>query len=200
MIRYLSVLILVVVFSSACRYDKCTQSFSEQLNLSVLPLWEKKTQINMASQNDNKLVSRLNLEREYKQSIFDRKDFLNDLFKKNQLDGYKFESLTIVEFTSNSEKYKQVKYLLASCDLETRVIKYALNQGKWELTKVRIVNAEKIDRAIKLLSDRSGDIFYESHGIDLLAVTKFRGHHKITVEVFGSISKKQNEALKIMEK
>lgn len=199
MIRYLSVIILVVIFSSACRYDKCTQSFSEQLNLSVLPLWEKKTQINMASQNDNRLVSLLNLERAYELTVFDRKDFLNDLFKKNQLDGYKFESLAIVEFTSSGERYMMTKYLLATCGSETRVIKYELNLGKWELTKVRIVNAEGIDRAIKLLSQRSDDTIYKSYAIDLLAVTKFRGHKKITVEVFGSISETQNEALKVME-
>jgi len=167
--------------------------------LSVLPLWEKETQINMASQNDHKLVSLLKLEKAYKVSIFERKDFLNDLFKRNRLDGYKFDSLAIVEFNSSGERYMSTKYLLASCGLETRVIKYELNLGKWELTEVHVVKSVEIDRAVKLLTDRSENTIYQGYiSSDLLAVTKFRGHNKITVEVFSSISKKQYEALKVM--
>ncbi|NQX38364.1 hypothetical protein SAMN05421820_101381 [Pedobacter steynii] len=199
--RYLSIVVLVVIFSSACRDYKCTQSFSENFNLSVLPIWERKTQINMVNQNDDKLVKILKYEREDKVSIFERQAFLNSLSKEEQLNDYKFNSLIIVELNSSGERYKSIKYLLLSCDSETTVIKYELNQGKWELIKTHLIKTGEIDSAINVLTNRSDNTIYWGYNItDLVAVTKFRERNEITVEVFGSLSKKQNEALKVMEK
>jgi len=201
MMRYLSIVILVIIFFSACDADRCTQSFSRGINISVLPPWERKTQIDIGNQKYNKLLSLLKSEKEDKISIFDRKAFISDLSKTKQLIDYKFNSLIIVEVNSSGERYRRIKYLVALCGFETTIAKYQLNQGKWELIKVNKIKTKEVDDAIRVLTDRNDNTIYWGDNMnDLVAVSKFRGHNEISVEVFGTLSEKQYKALGILER
>jgi hypothetical protein len=160
----------------------------------------RKTQINIDTQNDSKLASLLKYEREDKISVFERQAFLNDVFKLEELKNYKFNSLIIVELNVSGERYSSIKYLLVSCDSETTVIKYELNPNKWELIKVHVVKTDEIYSAIKLLTDNSDNTIYWGNNVtDLIAISKFGKHNEINVEVFGGLSKKRFDALKVLE-
>lgn len=201
MMRYLGVIILIIVFSSACRSDKCTRSFSKNFNFSVLPLWEKQTNINIELRKNNKLMSFFKSAAQDDISIFDREIFLKNISNLSQLNAYSFDSLMVVEVNRCGEVYTSKKYLLAFCGQEASIIKFQLGPEKWKLIQVYESKTDKLGDAVKLLTDRSDNTIYWGDNItDLVAVSKFRDHNEISVEVFGALSKKQYKALGVMEK
>lgn len=199
--RYLRLIILLVVLSSACKSDKCKRTFSKDFSLSILPVWEKQTVMNLSSHKNDTLISLFKLAAKDSISFFERKRFIKDLLVLKELKSYKFDSLNILEVNSSGEFYLRRKYLLVSCGQETTIIKFRLGSGKWDLIQSHKVATNNVIEALKAIADRSDNPSYWGGNVnDLVAVSKFRDNNGISVEVFGSLSKKQYEALDIMEK
>ncbi|CAM4114611.1 hypothetical protein SAMN06265348_103287 [Pedobacter westerhofensis] len=199
--RYLGLIILIIVCSSACRTEECIRSCSTDFNISVLSLWEKQTNINIKYRRNNKLRSLFESAAKDKISIFDRRIFLQDISNLKELDLYKFDSLIVIEINRSGEVYTSKKYLLASCRQDVVIIKFQLSPKKWELIQTYKLRKDKLDDAVKLLTNRSDTtIFWGDNVTDLVAVSKFRGQNEISVEVFGNLSEKQYKALGIIEK
>jgi len=199
--RYLGIIILLIVLSSACRSDKCTRTFSKDFGSSILPAWEKQTDMNLAYRKNDTLISLFKSAVKDSISLFERELFLKDVSNLKELDSYKFDSLIVVEVNSSGERYRNIKYLVISCNEETSVIKFQLNQGQWDHIHDHKVKTSKMNEAVKLLMDRTDTTIYWGNSItDLVAVSKFRSNNDISVEVFGTLSEKQYNALGIMEK
>ena len=118
-----------------------------------------------------------------------------------ELESYKFDSLIIIEVNSSGEVHLRRKYLLVSCGQETTIIKFRLGSEKWDLIQAHKLATNDVIEAIKSITDRSDNMAYWGGNVnDLVAVSKFPGNNEISVEVFGSLSKQQYEALDIIEK
>lgn len=199
--RYLGIIILLIALSSGCRSDKCTRTFSKDFGLSILPVWAKQTDMNLADRKNDTLMSLFKSAAKDSISFFERERFIKNLSSLKELEGYRFDSLIVVEVNSSGEVYLRTKYLLVSCGQETTIIKFRLGLVKWDLIQVHKVGTNNVDEAMRSIIDRNDNTVYWGGNVnDLVAVSKFRENNEISVEVFGSLNKKQYDALDIMEK
>jgi len=198
--RYLCIIILLVL-SSACKSDRCSRTFSNNFGLSILPVWAKQTDMNLADRKNKKIMSRFKSAATDSISFFERERFIKDVSSLKGFESYKFDSLIVVEVNSSGEVYSRTKYLLASCAQETTIIKFRLGPRKWDLIQVHKVGTNIVEKAMRSIIDRNDNTVYWGGNVnDLVAISKFLENNEISVEVFGSLNKKQYDALDIMEK
>jgi hypothetical protein len=192
-------LIFLCVLFTSCHNKNDTLCFSKAFNLSVLPLWDVKTKINVAFHNNKRLVSLFNSASKDNISLFDREQFLKEVSNLAQTNSYKYKSLIVVEFNSSGERYVRTKYLIMFQNQKAQVLIFQRNQGRWEFIKAHTKETHDVSEAISSIMDRSdGEIYWGSSINDLVAISKFEEDNKILVEVFGSLSKKQYNALSII--
>lgn len=198
--RYLYTIILLILFFSACKSDECTRTFSNDFGLSTLPIWEKQTNVNLTYRKNDSLISLFRSAAENNISFFERERFIKDILDTEELKNYKFDSLTVVEINTSGEVNLRRKYILVSCGKKTTIIKFRFSTEKWKFIQVQNVKTSDVDAAINSIINRTNNTIYWGSNInDLVAVSKFLGHEKISVEVFNTLSERQYRALSILE-
>jgi len=199
--KHLGIIVIIVISFSACTAEKCTRICLKDFNLSVLPLWEKQTDVNLAYRKNNKLISLFKSAARDSISIFDRRVFFEEISGLSQLGAYDLDSLVVVEVKRSGEVYTSRKYLLGFCGQEVIIIKFQSRPEKWEFIRGYRSEARKLDAAVKSLTERSDNTIYWGNRItDLVAVSTFRGNNDVSVEVLGTLSEKQSIALDIIER
>lgn len=197
--RYIGIIILLVVLSSACRSDHCNRTFRKDFNLSILPIWEKQTEMNLGYRKNDTLISLFKSATRDGVSFFERELFLRNVLTLRELKGYKFDSLVVIEVNTSGEVHLRRKYLLASCGKKTTIIKFQLTFEKWNFIQVHDAEASDVIEALKSILDRSSNKAYWGGNVnDLVVVSKFQDDGRILVEVFDTLSEKQYLALGIV--